>query len=123
MLLLFFSCSKSDADVYNEAMLAASTNDIQLQFDRYKEIVEQFKDSEHHAKALFQLGFLANNHFKDYESAKKYYTEFIKTYPKHELTDDAEIELKYMGMPVEELPMFKKIVSKDEKELNEALKK
>lgn len=106
LLICLVACSPSDGEIYNTAKTAEKEQNVQLQFESYKIIVNEFPNSQYHAEALFQLGFISNNYTKNFEDAKKYYREFIKKYPQHELADDAEVELQYIGVPIDNLPFL-----------------
>ena len=111
MLLMLISCSKSDSDIFAEARLAESENNIQLQYENYNVIVNDFPKSEFHAESLFRMGYICANDLKKYDEAKTLFNSFLSTYPKHELKMAAEFEIKNMGVPIEELSIFNKIKS------------
>ena len=107
LFCLFLGCSKSDIELFEEAKLAESKSDVQLQYDRYKEIADGHKDSDYHPVALFKTAYIMSNEFKDYEGAKKYYNTFLELYPNDKLVSAVKFEIQYMGVPVSELPFLK----------------
>lgn len=64
---------------------------------------KQFPKADVAPRALFLAAFLQNNELNHHRKAKELYTEFIQAFPKHELSDDAELELKFMGIPAQNL--------------------
>ena len=111
ILLILISCSKSDSDIFAEARLAESKNDIQLQYETYKIIVDDFPKSKFHAESLFRMGYICANDLKKYDEAKILFNSFLEKYPVHELKMAAEFEIKNMGVPIEQLSIFNKIMS------------
>ena len=75
----------------------------------FKKIIDFYSNGKHAAKSMFMIGFINANHTKNYEEAKIYYTLFIEKYPKHELKNHAEFELKNLGKDINDLPIFSAI--------------
>jgi len=112
-LLLFslFSCSTkvNEEEYYKAAKEAYTKNNFKLAIQDFQKLINNYPQGKHTAEAAFMLGFINANDLKDFEAAKKYYTEFIKKYPKHELADDAQYELQTLGKDINDLPIFKKL--------------
>ena len=110
-MLVVFSCSKtlSEEEYYNAAKDAYTKENFKLAIDNFKNIVSHYPQGKRAAEASFMLGFINANDIKDYDAAKKYYEDFIKKYPKHELADDAQYELETLGKDINDLPIFKKM--------------
>ena len=51
------------------------------------------------------------NDLKNLEMAKKHYKAFLEEYPGHDLSDDAEYEIKTLGKDINELPIFQQMAS------------
>ena len=111
LMLVVFSCSKtlSEEEYYNAAKDAYTKENFKLAIDNFKNIVSHYPQGKRAAEASFMLGFINANDIKDYDAAKKYYEDFIKKYPKHELADDAQYELETLGKDINDLPIFKKL--------------
>lgn len=111
LMLMVFSCSKtlSEEEYYNAAKDAYTKENFKVAIDNFKNIVSHYPQGKRAAEASFMLGFINANDIKDLDSAKKYYEEFIKKYPKHELADDAQYELETLGKDINDLPIFKKM--------------
>lgn len=110
-MLMVFSCSKTlnEEEYYNAAKEAYTKENFKLAIDNFKNIVTHYPQGKRAAEASFMLGFINANDIKDYDAAKKYYEDFIKKYPKHELADDAQYELETLGKDINDLPIFKKL--------------
>ena len=115
--LLAMACSKklSEEQYYEKAKEAYSKHQINQALDYYKKLLAEYPDGHRAPESLFMLGFINANDLKKYDEARKYYTEFIKKYPKHELADDAQYELKTMGKDLNQLPFLKDTTNTDKK--------
>jgi len=117
-VLAMISCtSKMTAKEYFEAGYESYNNEnYQEALTNFKNIVEEYPESEFTAKAMFMVGFINANHVENFEEAKEYYEMFISKYPDHELAASAKYELDTLGKDIEELPIFKKIEEEEGKE-------
>jgi outer membrane protein assembly factor BamD (BamD/ComL family) len=70
----------------------------------FQKILDEYPDGMYSSKALFMVGFVNANYLKNFEKARKYYTEFLKKYPNHDLADDAKYELENLGKDINEFP-------------------
>lgn len=62
-----------------------------------------FPQSRYIATTVFLKAYVYENLLGDYGQAATVYNDFLKKYPNHELADDAEAALKYLGKSPEEL--------------------
>lgn len=69
-------------------------------FDR---LINEYPDATRSSEALFMKAYILNNSLQAYSEAKKYYEEFMRKYPNHELAASASAELKNMGISNEEI--------------------
>lgn len=69
-------------------------------FDR---LITEYPDATRTSEALFMKAYILNNSLQAYDEARKYYEEFIRKYPSHELAASASAELKNMGISNEEI--------------------
>ncbi|HID40443.1 MAG TPA: tetratricopeptide repeat protein, partial [Calditrichaeota bacterium] len=76
---LFWSCSSklSEDDYYNKAREAYGKEKYEEALQNFKLLVENYPQGKKAAEASFMLGFINANDLKNYDEAKKYYTEFI----------------------------------------------
>ncbi|RLD14340.1 hypothetical protein DRI50_05565 [candidate division KSB1 bacterium] len=107
--ILAMACSKklSEEQYYEKAKEAYSKHQINKALDYYKKLIAEYPQGKRAPESLFMLGFINANDLKNYDEAKKYYTEFINKYPKHELADDAQYELQNLGKDLNQLPFLK----------------
>ena len=54
----------------------------------------RYPDHKRAPEALFYQGFVVDTKFKDYTLAKKYYDQFLRSYPNHELAGQVRELLK-----------------------------
>jgi outer membrane protein assembly factor BamD (BamD/ComL family) len=110
LLLVFIAaCSTklSEEEYYSKAQENYANQKFDLAVENFKGIVKNYPQGKHNAEALFMLGFINANDIKNFDEAKKYYSEFVEKYPQHELADDAQYEIDNMGKDINELPIFK----------------
>lgn len=101
------ACSgKSPEEVRQEAAMAASKGDQQKRLESLLYFHENFKEHADLPNVLFEIGFIYNNELNDLKNAKKYYELFITKFPEHAMVRDAQMELKYLGVPADDLPFF-----------------
>lgn len=94
-----------------DAMVSFSLADIYLNhknqyrkaIEYYREVAEEYSDTQWGAKSQFLLGYVNANHLRNYDIAKEEYQEFLDLYPTHELTSAVEFELNHLGSDPAEL--------------------
>jgi outer membrane protein assembly factor BamD (BamD/ComL family) len=69
----------------------------------YDRIRTEFPNSHRAPYSLFLKAFIYENEKRDIAKAEEMYKSFLAEYPNHTLADDAEISLKNLGTPAEEL--------------------
>jgi outer membrane protein assembly factor BamD (BamD/ComL family) len=108
-IFIFFSCTekKSEAEYFTIAYDNYNQEKYESAIKDFKTILEHYPEGENAPKATFMIGYIYANNLENYDAAKKYYEQFIKKYPKHELTDDAKYELETLGQDINDLPIFK----------------
>ncbi|GAB4380147.1 MAG: hypothetical protein Kow0042_30050 [Calditrichia bacterium] len=109
LLLFMWGCEKklSEEEYFNLAyqyMGKEEWSEAELNFQK---VLDEYPQGEYASKALFMVGFINANYLKNYEKARKYYTEFLNKYPDHDLADDAKYEINNLGKNVDELPFLK----------------
>ncbi len=101
--------------LFNASILGQNLNAPQRSLELCKWLYDKYPDHPKYGPlAIFNLGVLYENKFKDTATARKYYTEFIQKYPNHYLADDADFLLKNIGKSEEEI--LKEILEKKKKQ-------
>ncbi|MFA6261409.1 MAG: tetratricopeptide repeat protein [Bacteroidia bacterium] len=77
----------------------------------FNRIMEKYPNHHISEEALFLQGYIYENSLHDEAQATRVYTDFIKKYPKSELTEDAQLALQNMGKTPEEI--FESFKEKD----------
>ena len=70
------------------------------QFERIHQI---YPESERAPISRFLKGFVAETVLGDIDLARKYYGDFVRAYPEHDLTVDARMSMEMLGLSNEEL--------------------
>jgi outer membrane protein assembly factor BamD (BamD/ComL family) len=79
--------------------------DYKTAVDVYERLIKNYPDSIKYAsQAQFMIGFIYNNYAPDTAKARVAYQTFLSKYPKHELAQSVEWELKYLGKSIDEIP-------------------
>lgn len=95
--------SLSPEFLYKAAEVARGTGDGKNAVMYFKMLLDKYPNYPKRAISVFMLAFTYENLLNDTANARKYYTEFIKEYPKHEFADDAKQLLKYLGKSPDEI--------------------
>ena len=69
----------------------------------YQQICDDFPDFDKVPHSLFLQGFVYENDLKDMAKAEAKYKEFLSKYPDHDLADDVEFSLQYLGKSPEDI--------------------
>ncbi len=111
LFVLVMNCSKkmSEQELYALAQEQYGKEQYEEAVSTFDKLVENYPQGQRHAEAMFMLGFISANDLKKYEEAEKYYNAFLEKYPDHDLSDDAEYEIKTLGKDINELPIFQQI--------------
>jgi len=65
--------------------------------------LNDFPKSDYLPETVFLKAYVYENLLSDYGKASQVYNDFLKKYPTHDLADDAEAALKYLGKSPEEM--------------------
>lgn len=95
-----------------KAKYQAANGDYLEAIASYSELMNRFPESSENADALFMQAFIYENNLRDLEAAKLKYEEFAKSFPSHELHDDAIFSLENLFLSEEE--MFEKLINKQD---------
>ena len=69
----------------------------------FQQVEKDYPSFSRVGECLFMQGFIYENALGDFSKAGSIYREFIAKYPGHPLADDAEMSLKYLGRPAEDI--------------------
>lgn len=69
----------------------------------YDKLIKEYPDYEKIAHCYFMKAFVYDNNLLMYKEAKEAYQIFIDKYPKHDLADDAEMSIKFLGKSNEDI--------------------
>jgi len=67
-----------------------------LGVDAYRQVVENYPDSDVTPQAAFMVGFIQSEELKDYDAAQKSFQTLLARYPKSELAASARWMLDHM---------------------------
>ncbi len=71
--------------------------------EMFSRIRREYPDYAKSPECLFLMAFVFENQLSNYTRAEYLYRQFTELYPDHELADDAEILIQYLGKSPEEL--------------------
>lgn len=100
--------------LYKASEIARTLRTFPKALTLYDWIINKYPDYEKAPTVLFLKGFLLENQFADIDAAKSTYEEFLKKYPRHELSDDVSFLLNNLGKSDDEI--MKMIEEKGKKE-------
>lgn len=83
--------------------LAGSTGRAKDAVTYYDRILQQYPGFSKAPEVLFLKAFAYENYLRDYSKAIMIYQDFMEKYPDHELSDDAQMAVKFMGKSPEEM--------------------
>jgi tetratricopeptide (TPR) repeat protein len=83
--------------------LCLSFNQANKSLEIFRKVDKEYPSYKRAGECLFMQGFIFENALGDINNAGKIYREFLDKYPNHPLTDDAELSLKYLGRPAEDI--------------------
>lgn len=83
--------------------LCLSFNKANKSLELFRKAEQDFPSYKRAGECLFMQGFVFENALGDITNAGKIYRAFLDKYPGHPLADDAEMSLKYLGKPAEEI--------------------
>ena len=89
--------------LFKKADLLAQMKQFNQSIKIYDNIYKNYPDFNQRPEALFLEATLYDNVLKNTAMAAEKYREFIKVFPNHELTDDAEKSLQFLGKSPEEI--------------------
>lgn len=103
----YISQYPEDVQTYNYMELKAKYQSANNQFKEaiatYDELMKKYPNHEKNADALFMQAFIYENQLMDKTAAREIYTQFIETYPKHELTPSAQFSIDNLFLTDEEI--------------------
>jgi TolA-binding protein len=100
--------------LYKASEIARTLRTFPKALTLYDWIINKYPDYEKAPTVLFLKGFLLENQFNDVEAAKATYQQFLKKYPRHELSDDVNFLLTNIGKSDDEIMKMIEEKSKQE---------
>lgn len=85
------------------AELAQTLERYRQAIELYRNVNEGCPDFQFAPQSVFMIAVIHQDFMNDREGAKKYYEEFIRLYPDHELTKDAMARINTLYMTDEEI--------------------
>jgi len=108
-LLVACSTTLPEETYYANAKKAYTDQKFDQAIENYNALIEQYPKGKHRPESVFMVGYIYANDLKKYDEARTFYEQFLKEYPKHELAQSAEWELKNLGKAANEIPFLKKL--------------
>lgn len=99
----FTDDAQSPDFAFKAADLAQGLGDGKKAVQLYDFILDTYPSYDKYPEALFLKAFVQENILHELGAARDTYNKFMVDYPEHELYDDAEASVKYMGKSTEEL--------------------
>ncbi len=91
---------KNLASIYQNKLVKniSETESLQEATKLFRQIYDDYPESEFAPMGLFMAGFVLANDLFAYHEATEAYSLFVEKFPDHEFADDAKIELDNMGL-------------------------
>ncbi len=83
--------------------LSMNSGNPEHAIEMFSRIRKDYPDYVKSPESLFLMAFVYDNYLRNYPRAEELYSQFINQYPDHELVDDAQMLLQYLGMSPEDL--------------------
>jgi TolA-binding protein len=102
------------ASIYQNKLVKniSETESLQEAAKLFRQIYDDYPESEFAAMGLFMAGFVLANDLNMYNEATETYNLFMENFPEHELAASAKEELDNMGLTPEEI--LQKNIAKEE---------
>ncbi|HRI00978.1 MAG TPA: hypothetical protein PK006_08000 [Saprospiraceae bacterium] len=89
--------------IFKAAETSNALKTYEKSFALYDWIIDAYPKHPRAPMALFMKGFLFDGTIKDSANARRFYTEFLEKYPKHEFVKDAKVLLSNIGKSDEQV--------------------
>ncbi len=89
--------------LYKAITLSMSMNEGEKAIVLSDRMINEYSKSNRMPEVIFLKGFVYENFLSNYAQALKCYQDFIKMFPEHELTDDAEAAIANLGKSPDEM--------------------
>lgn len=105
--IAFVDNNKTDSGasnyLYKAMNLCIGVNNGQKAMQLTDRMLNEYPKSTYIPEAVFLKAYIYENLLNELGQASKVYNDFLKKYPTHDLADDAEAALKYLGKSPEEM--------------------
>ncbi|MEM7105871.1 MAG: tetratricopeptide repeat protein [Bacteroidota bacterium] len=91
------------SNLYKAGEIARSIRNFPKALELWARVYEDYPSYEKAPQSLFLQGYIHENDFKNLERAEEIYNKFLKQYPSHDLADDVQFSLKFLGKPADEI--------------------
>ena len=95
--------SMAPAYLYKAITLSISMNESEKAIALSDRMINEYSNSTRLPEVIFLKGFVYENYLSNYAQALKYYQDFIKMFPEHEMADDAEAAIVNLGKSPDEM--------------------
>jgi tetratricopeptide (TPR) repeat protein len=89
--------------LYKAAGLAVGFNRGTQAIEIYEKIITTYPEYKRVAECYFMEAFAYENVIGNIAKANEYYNKFLAKYPEHDLADDAQSAIKFLGKSPEEM--------------------
>jgi outer membrane protein assembly factor BamD (BamD/ComL family) len=86
----------------------------------YDRIIKDFPDYSKTPDCLLSKGFIYETELKDLGKARQCYEDFVKKYPKHDYTDDAQVSIKNIDLGKSPEDLIKEFEARDKAKADSA---
>lgn len=94
---------RSAAFLFKAGDISMGLENAELAISYFDKVIDNYPDYEKIPYCMFLKGFVYENNLNDLDKAREAYSEFIKEYPDHDMTEAAVFSLKNLGKSPEEL--------------------
>lgn len=106
--------------LFRAADVSRSIADFPNCMKMWNEIQHNYPNSKYAAESLFMQGFTYENDLQNKDKAKECYLKFLNLYPNHDLSNDINMALKNIDVPLEDL--VKQFEAQNKKEIEAQVK-
>ena len=95
--------TSSSKYLFSASRLYISIENYQQSISLLDKIITNYPKAKITPDCMFMKAYIYDDKIKDYKSALKFYNDFIKKYPSHDLVPAAKASVETLGVPAEVL--------------------